>query len=53
MIPYYDLKALNSNYQDELGDAISRVIKSGYYILGDEVSKFENEFSIYEKKTPS
>ena len=47
MIPYFDLKALNSNYQDELGDAISRVIKSGYYILGDEVSKFENEFSIY------
>ena len=47
MIPFLDLKACNQQYQQELKDAAARVIDSGWYILGEEVAQFENEFSTY------
>lgn len=34
-------------HRDELEQAIQRVVKSGSYILGDEVSAFEAEFAAY------
>lgn len=47
MIPFLDLKAINAQYRDELVEAATRVIDSGWYIQGQEVSAFENEFANY------
>lgn len=47
MIPFLDLKEVNQQYSDELKEAASRVIDSGWYILGDEVRSFESEFATY------
>ncbi len=47
MIPFLDLKAVNAAYRDELIDAFTRVLDSGWYILGEEVAQFEREFAAY------
>ncbi|WP_232307760.1 DegT/DnrJ/EryC1/StrS family aminotransferase [Aeromonas veronii] len=47
MINFLDLKAINKQYQQELKDACARVIDSGWYIMGNELSQFETEFSAY------
>lgn len=47
MIPFLDLKAINTQYREELVDATTRVIESGWYIQGAEVSAFEQEFAAY------
>ncbi|WP_404836775.1 DegT/DnrJ/EryC1/StrS family aminotransferase [Aeromonas media] len=47
MINFLDLKAINSQYQKELKDACSRVIDSGWYIMGNELNEFEIEFARY------
>ncbi len=47
MIPFLDLKAINMQYQQELKDACSRVIDSGWYIMGKELEAFEAEFAEY------
>lgn len=45
MIPFLDLKAINQEYREKLIDAATRVIDSGWYVLGQEVKAFEQEFS--------
>ena len=45
MIPFLDLKTINRKYRESLIDAATRVIESGWYIQGAEVSAFEQEFS--------
>ena len=47
MINFLDLKAINNQYQQELKDACARVIDSGWYIMGNELTQFETEFSAY------
>ncbi|EJL89602.1 DegT/DnrJ/EryC1/StrS aminotransferase family protein [Pantoea sp. GM01] len=47
MVNFLDLKKLNDKYNDELKKACSRVIDSGWYIQGEELEKFEQEFSEY------
>ena len=47
MIPFLDLKKINAQYEIELKEACSRVIDSGWYILGNEVTEFEKEFATY------
>jgi len=47
MIPFLDLKAINQRYRDDLLSACTRVIDSGWYITGQELSSFENEFAYY------
>ncbi len=47
MISFLDLKAINAQYRDELVEATTRVIDSGWYIQGQEVSNFEQEFATY------
>jgi dTDP-4-amino-4,6-dideoxygalactose transaminase len=46
-IPFLDLKAINAAYRDELIEAATRVIDSGWYIQGQEVAAFEKEFAAY------
>lgn len=47
MIPFLDLKAINASYREELIEAATRVIDSGWYIQGGEVKAFEEEFAQY------
>ena len=47
MIPFLDLKTINTQYRDELVGACTRVIDSGWYIGGSELEKFEQQFAIY------
>ena len=47
MIPFLDLKKINAQYETELKAACSRVIDSGWYVLGKEVAEFEEEFADY------
>jgi dTDP-4-amino-4,6-dideoxygalactose transaminase len=44
---FYDLKGINKQYRRELLDAITEVLDSGWYILGDKVKKFESSFAQY------
>lgn len=45
MIEYESLAQANSALMRELEEAASRVIRSGWYILGNEVASFEAEFA--------
>jgi dTDP-4-amino-4,6-dideoxygalactose transaminase len=47
MIEYENLANSNSAYFSELEAAASRVIRGGWYVLGQEVSAFEQEFAQY------
>lgn len=47
MINFLDLKKLNSRYESDLKKACERVIDSGWYILGHELTSFEKEFADY------
>ncbi|MGH1472175.1 MAG: DegT/DnrJ/EryC1/StrS family aminotransferase [Cellvibrionaceae bacterium] len=47
MIPFLDLKAISAQYRAELIGACTRVIDSGWYIAGNELTHFEQEFAAY------
>ncbi len=47
MIPFLDLKAINAQYREELIEACTSVIDSGWYIQGSEYQTFEKEFAEY------
>ncbi|OQM46892.1 MULTISPECIES: DegT/DnrJ/EryC1/StrS family aminotransferase [Anoxybacillaceae] len=47
MIPFLDLRAVNVQYEEKIKEAINRTINSGWYILGEEVERFEMEFAKY------
>jgi dTDP-4-amino-4,6-dideoxygalactose transaminase len=46
-IPFLDLKATYLELQPEIDAAIQRVLSSGWYILGEEVESFEQEYAKY------
>ncbi len=43
--PFLNLATVNAPYMDAMTDATNRVIHSGYYIGGDEVTSFERELA--------
>src|SRR5438445_10366715 len=47
MTLFNDLLSPNCALQDEIDAAVLRVLHSGWYILGTEVSAFEAEFAAY------
>lgn len=47
LIPFLDLHASYIGLKQELDDAYHRVMESGWYILGNEVTEFEKEFAAY------
>lgn len=46
-IPFLDLKQINDEYSNLIKQNINEVIDSGWYVLGDQVKRFENEFAKY------
>ena len=47
MIPFIDLKRQYRAIETEILSAINRVCEKGFFILGEEVSAFEEEFARY------
>lgn len=47
MIPFLDLKAAYVELKQEIDAAIQRVLESGWYILGEEVEAFEQEYASF------
>lgn len=47
MIKFLDLQRVTESYQPNINDAISRVINSGWFLLGEENECFEKEYSEY------
>jgi dTDP-4-amino-4,6-dideoxygalactose transaminase len=46
-VPFLDLKAGYIELQPEIDTAIKRVLDSGWYVLGEEVKVFEQEYAAY------
>lgn len=47
MIPFLDLQQINAPHQEAIEAAVQRVVRSGWYILGKELSTFEDNFARY------
>jgi len=47
LVKFLDLKKINHQYADELKQAASEVIDSGWYLLGDRLDQFETDLSNY------
>ena len=47
MIPYLNMRKLHSPIKKELDDAMRRVCNNEWYIAGEELEKFEEEFAQY------
>lgn len=46
-IPFLDLKSVNKPYENEIASLLAKKVASGWYILGEEVKKFEESFAKY------
>jgi dTDP-4-amino-4,6-dideoxygalactose transaminase len=47
MIKFLDLHQINAKYASEMKEAASRVIDSGWYLLGAEVDSFERQLATF------
>ncbi len=47
MIPVFDMADQHAGIRAELAAAFERVVRSGWFILGDEVAAFEKEFAAW------
>jgi dTDP-4-amino-4,6-dideoxygalactose transaminase len=47
LIPFLDLKAQYSEIKPEIDAAVARVVGSGHFVLGPEVTAFEGRFAEY------
>lgn len=47
MIKFLDLKAINDSFEPDLSDSIKRVLEAGWYLSGEEVTTFEQEYAKY------
>jgi dTDP-4-amino-4,6-dideoxygalactose transaminase len=46
-VPFLDLQSTYLELKEEIDIAIARVLASGWYILGEEVNAFEEEYAAY------
>ncbi len=47
MIPFLDLQKLNAPYQEKFQENFKSFLNKGWYVLGEEVRHFEQEFAAY------
>jgi len=47
MIPFLDLNEINNPHRAAIEEATLRVLRSGWYILGNELKTFEKSFAAY------
>src|SRR3990172_13389573 len=46
-VPFFDLTIQYLTIREEIDAAMSKVLRSGWFILGEEVATFEREFAAY------
>lgn len=46
-IPYFDLKREQERYKNDIKSCLTRVVDSGWYIMGNEKANFEKRFASY------
>lgn len=46
-VKFLDIKQLSASFEPQLSQEVSRVIQSGWYLLGSEVNRFEKTFAEY------
>ena len=46
-VPFLELKPTYLELKDDLDAAVARVLDSGWYLLGEEITAFEREFAAY------
>jgi dTDP-4-amino-4,6-dideoxygalactose transaminase len=47
MIKFLDIQRITDSYEPELSLAINRVVRSGWFLLGEEVQAFEKEYASF------
>ena len=47
MIKFLDLQKITAKYADEIHEAVSRVVDSGWYLQGEENERFEQHYAEY------
>jgi dTDP-4-amino-4,6-dideoxygalactose transaminase len=47
MIKFFDLHKVNKQYEKAFHEKLEQFMQSGWYILGDEVQSFENQFAAH------
>ena len=47
MVEFLSLKKITKKYSEEINDAVSRVVNSGWYLLGNETNRFEKNYGNY------
>ena len=53
MIKFLDIKSINTPFESEFKKELDNFLRSGHYILGNQMEKFEEEFAAYcEAKHP-
>ncbi|MCR5179815.1 MAG: GNAT family N-acetyltransferase, partial [Bacteroidaceae bacterium] len=46
-VKFLDLKRVNASFEPALSEAITQVVRSGWYLQGTQVHKFEKDFAQY------
>lgn len=46
-IQFLDLKKINLDFKNELQQSLSKVLESGWFVLGNSVSEFETDYAKY------
>jgi dTDP-4-amino-4,6-dideoxygalactose transaminase len=46
-VPFLDIGAAYRELQHEIDEAVARVLRSGWYLLGEELQAFEQEYAAY------
>ena len=47
MIRFLDIQKITDSFEPELSEAVARVVRRGWYLLGEEVAAFEKEYASY------
>jgi len=47
MIKFLDIQKITESYEPSLSEAVGRVVRSGWFLFGDEVAGFEKEYASF------
>ena len=45
MVKFLDIQKITQKYENEIHHSISRIVDSGWYLLGEETAEFENNYA--------
>lgn len=46
-VKFLDIKRITDSFEPQLSEEVTRVAQSGWYLLGEEVKRFEQQFAAY------